>query len=96
MDRASIERDYAKPAADRLDTFSRRGKGLDVLADMPEWSYFRKPEPELTSKKMYPGYYVTRMRSRDSGTVIRAEPKIGRNDPCSCGSGKKYKKCCLE
>ena len=24
----------------------------------------------------------------------RTEPKIGRNDPCSCGSGKKYKKCC--
>jgi len=22
-------------------------------------------------------------------------PKVGRNDPCSCGSGKKYKKCCL-
>jgi len=27
-------------------------------------------------------------------TVRREEPKIGRNDPCSCGSGKKYKKCC--
>lgn len=27
--------------------------------------------------------------------VIRAEPKIGRNDPCPCGSGKKYKKCCM-
>lgn len=26
---------------------------------------------------------------------IRPEPKIGRNDPCPCGSGKKYKKCCL-
>ncbi len=25
----------------------------------------------------------------------RPEPKIGRNDPCPCGSGKKYKKCCL-
>lgn len=24
-----------------------------------------------------------------------AEPKVGRNDPCPCGSGKKYKKCCL-
>ena len=24
----------------------------------------------------------------------REEPKVGRNDPCSCGSGKKYKKCC--
>ena len=27
--------------------------------------------------------------------VRRAEPKIGRNDPCPCGSGKKYKKCCM-
>lgn len=27
-------------------------------------------------------------------TVVREEPKIGRNDPCSCGSGKKFKKCC--
>ncbi len=24
----------------------------------------------------------------------REEPKVGRNDPCPCGSGKKYKKCC--
>ena len=28
-------------------------------------------------------------------TYIRPEPKTGRNDPCPCGSGKKYKKCCL-
>ena len=26
--------------------------------------------------------------------VVRQGPKIGRNDPCPCGSGKKYKKCC--
>jgi SEC-C motif domain protein len=26
--------------------------------------------------------------------TVREEPKIGRNDPCPCGSGKKYKKCC--
>ena len=26
--------------------------------------------------------------------VVREEPKVGRNDPCPCGSGKKYKKCC--
>lgn len=29
-----------------------------------------------------------------SGTYKRAEPKVGRNDPCPCGSGKKLKKCC--
>lgn len=27
-------------------------------------------------------------------TIVREEPKIGRNEPCPCGSGKKYKKCC--
>jgi len=27
-------------------------------------------------------------------TYRREEEKVGRNDPCPCGSGKKYKKCC--
>lgn len=31
--------------------------------------------------------------SKSSTTVVKP-PKIGRNDPCPCGSGKKYKKCC--
>ncbi|WP_082305885.1 MULTISPECIES: SEC-C metal-binding domain-containing protein [unclassified Pseudoalteromonas] len=26
--------------------------------------------------------------------LTRATPKIGRNDPCICGNGRKYKKCC--
>lgn len=30
-----------------------------------------------------------------SQPVRRQEPRVGRNDPCPCGSGKKYKKCCL-
>ncbi|MDH1213168.1 SEC-C metal-binding domain-containing protein [Pseudomonas chengduensis] len=25
----------------------------------------------------------------------REEAKVGRNDPCTCGSGKKYKQCCM-
>jgi uncharacterized protein len=31
---------------------------------------------------------------RAGGTVVREEPKSGRNDPCPCGSGRKYKQCC--
>lgn len=31
---------------------------------------------------------------RSGGTVVREEPKSGRNDPCPCGSGRKYKQCC--
>jgi preprotein translocase subunit SecA len=30
----------------------------------------------------------------DEKPYIRESPKVGRNDPCPCGSGKKYKKCC--
>jgi uncharacterized protein YecA (UPF0149 family) len=26
--------------------------------------------------------------------IVRSGAKVGRNDPCPCGSGKKYKKCC--
>ncbi len=29
-----------------------------------------------------------------TGTVYREQPKVGRNEPCPCGSGKKYKNCC--
>ena len=29
-----------------------------------------------------------------AATIVRETPKVGRNDPCPCGSGKKYKKCC--
>jgi len=31
---------------------------------------------------------------RGNPTVRRESPKVGRNDPCPCGSGKKFKKCC--
>lgn len=37
--------------------------------------------------------YVQDSKARPA-TVVRTEPKVGRNEPCPCGSGKKYKKCC--
>ena len=30
----------------------------------------------------------------DAEAVRRSQPKVGRNEPCPCGSNKKYKKCC--
>jgi uncharacterized protein len=38
--------------------------------------------------------YWAPFRGRASGTVRATKPRVGRNDPCPCGSGKKYKKCC--
>ena len=39
---------------------------------------------------------VMRPDAPNSGATVRktADQKVGRNDPCPCGSGKKYKKCC--
>ncbi len=49
-----------------------------------EVSYFKRVGGSWFFDEGYP--------ARD--TYVRKEPKIGRNDPCPCGSGKKYKKCC--
>ena len=55
----------------------------DWLYELPQWENIFDAE---TRKRLY-------REQKQSGT-IRKEKKIGRNDPCPCGSGKKYKKCC--
>ena len=48
-------------------------------------------------KKIRPGFKIYYDDDEDEEDVTpfkRESPKIGRNDPCPCGSGKKYKKCC--
>jgi hypothetical protein len=54
-----------------------------VLAHRLGWDV--PDEPAIPKE----GYIPT-----STGTVVREEAKVGRNDPCPCGSGKKYKKCC--
>ncbi len=51
-------------------------------------------ETSRFSKKEGRWYYVDGRVGKRQETVVRSTPKLGRNDPCSCGSGKKYKKCC--
>lgn len=55
----------------------------DWLYELPQWEAIFD---EDTRKRLY-------REQKQSGTVRKAK-KIGRNDPCPCGSGKKYKKCC--
>ncbi len=42
---------------------------------------------------LFPGLFNEMGNSQE--TFVREKTKVGRNDPCPCGSGKKYKKCCL-
>ena len=39
-------------------------------------------------------WYFTEGAAVAPKPIVRTEPKVGRNDPCPCGSGKKFKKCC--
>lgn len=57
--------------------------GADYLYELPEWKYI------LNETKVFE---ITKAFKR-SKIVVKGE-RIGRNDPCPCGSGKKYKKCC--
>lgn len=77
--------------------------GLDVIAsgkDDPEQAFSSEEAFSEVLKVAAVGLhqYWAQLRS-DSEVVnrepVRVEPKVGRNDPCPCGSGKKYKQCCM-
>ena len=55
----------------------------DWLYELPQWDEIFDKE---TKRKLY-------LEQKKSGTVVVGK-KVGRNDPCPCGSGKKYKHCC--
>lgn len=55
----------------------------DYLYNLPQWDGIFSEEKRKEIQKNY-----------KESRIVRNEEKIGRNDPCPCGSGKKYKKCC--
>ncbi len=57
------------------------------------WREEAEREKERSMNRVYPPAPYNSYYTHE--TYVRPEPKIGRNDPCPCGSGKKYKKCCL-
>lgn len=66
--------------ADHHNTFIE-----DTILEMETWAAFKPSKPV----KALP------LVKKGSGQVVREGRKIGRNEPCPCGSGLKYKKCCV-
>jgi hypothetical protein len=89
-ERQEIE-DMDEDSAVRLDIdverlyFNMRAAKADHLYNLPAWDGVLTEErrAEITKEQ------------RKAGTVVKGKTP-GRNDPCPCGSGKKYKKCCGE
>ena len=57
----------------------------ESLYKLSEWNNIYTPEEQ---KQLY-------AQQKNTHTIARKNEKIGRNDACPCGSGKKYKVCCL-
>ena len=68
----------------------------DTAREMERWACFREEEPFPTSDSP-PPLWTDSLGLGSTAAVAqirRPGPKTGRNEPCPCGSGKKYKKCC--
>lgn len=78
-----------RPAIVRVQTQERGEQVMDILRQH-DWHFILGVEPDKDEditdllKLLHPERFT-----------VRADPTAGRNDSCPCGSGAKYKKCCL-
>jgi len=100
--------EYKAPDADRIGDFEKDDKipaYADASADRQDTRYKEDANPNIqmseqgvtTTIRQKSKSVFERMEgggSSGESQTIRVGKKVGRNDPCPCGSGKKYKKCC--
>lgn len=82
----SVKKDIGKASPFELkkEILSIKDRYLDIVST---WAGYNETTTGDTQEDNFGDYSM--------GQPIVKEPKVGRNDPCPCGSGKKYKKCCL-
>ena len=79
---------HKRPAVVRVQS-SERAAEITAICDEHGWKVIAGIEPDVpedtsdVDRLLAPLHQAAR------------DPKVGRNDPCPCGSGKKFKKCCL-
>jgi preprotein translocase subunit SecA len=89
--------DMFQEMLDRIDTSTIRSLfNLQVVAEQPPEALRQRRPARSTSMTFTGPNQGAAAAGEEAGkvkTVVRDQPKIGRNEPCPCGSGKKYKKC---
>ncbi len=76
---------HAEPV-EELEARRRQVRGQELRPEMADLAASRAQQEQVANTPVG-------QPARPS-TVRRSQPKVGRNDPCPCGSGKKYKRCC--
>jgi uncharacterized protein YecA (UPF0149 family) len=78
--------------ADELDLVGEEGADGKIIEDAePHRSQYRAMLPDFVVRLHE---YWAAWRREHTSPPVRRPPKVGRNEPCPCGSGRKYKKCC--
>jgi hypothetical protein len=94
--RAELDQVEASPRGDHLERMQDRRLPIDDVAEATSW--WARFEKEASSRRAeaLAQALAAEVQSEDGARVLpfRAPAKVGRNEPCPCGSGKKYKKCC--
>ena len=80
---------HARPAVTRVQTEDRAQQIIELCAEH-RWDVIVDVVPDQPED-------ITDVLQLQEPTLltVRKEPLPGRNDPCTCGSGVKFKKCCL-
>ena len=90
--------DMFQEMLDRIDTSTIRSLfNLQVVTEEPPEALRQRRMPRRSTQMTFTGpNQGAAAAGEEAGkvkTVVRDQPKVGRNEPCPCGSGKKYKKC---
>ena len=90
--------DMFQEMLDRIDTTTIRSLfNLQVVSEQPPEALRQRRLPRRSTSMSFTGpNQGAAAAGEEDGkvkTVVRDQPKVGRNEPCPCGSGKKYKKC---
>lgn len=105
LDREQIEQVLASPQGALMADFGAfcQEKGIEPGGDQEEMGavleelheeWLGTPRQTLEGKMPSELLAGGRLLPRKVETIRRESPKVGRNDPCPCGSGRKFKKCC--
>lgn len=94
-----IENNLLPENHDEFSLSFHRDYITDTIAELEKWASFQ-PEDEMARIDEHfpisqPSHLSDRSQYEPMVTFVREAPKTGRNDPCPCGSGKKFKKCCM-
>lgn len=93
-----------KRAKDGRTRFEDRHTSLidDAILEMKDWCCFQPAiTKSVTTESFFPPALLSELHqttefrpSSPAKSYVSQKPLIGRNDPCPCGSGRKFKKCC--